>query len=161
MSGKKKLAQKDTPRRERAIAEAGLRKHSYAMDRRSPRSQHTGLGELSVGLRGQLLPVLSPAELLHYTLLAGRTLHQIPLATLTSSGHGARLLAQLGYRTVELSISPAALGSALLYTKVQCFDGKGSWQAFLAQFNLIAEAAGWSWQERGINLAASLEGEAL
>ncbi|KAJ8352180.1 hypothetical protein SKAU_G00236560 [Synaphobranchus kaupii] len=46
-----------------------------------------------------------------------------------------------------------------LGTKLRRFDGKGNWQVYLVQFNFIAEAAGW--RENDVNLAASLEGDAL
>ncbi|KAJ8340620.1 hypothetical protein SKAU_G00352530 [Synaphobranchus kaupii] len=57
--------------------------------------------------------------------------------------------------------TPTAWGKAAMAAKLPQFDGKSCWQANLAQFNFIAEAAGWSWQEKGINLAASMKGDAL
>ena len=41
------------------------------------------------------------------------------------------------------------------------FDGKVAWEAYLAQFELLADAQGWSTSERTLQLVSSLRGPAL
>ncbi|KAG0714605.1 hypothetical protein GWK47_013784 [Chionoecetes opilio] len=45
--------------------------------------------------------------------------------------------------------------------KPQDFDGRVSLEAYLAQFELLAEAQGWSLWERAVQLASSLKGPAV
>ena len=45
--------------------------------------------------------------------------------------------------------------------KLQTFDGSVSWEAYHAQFELVARHNRWSGEEKAVNLAASLAGPAL
>jgi len=54
--------------------------------------------------------------------------------------------------------SPMELGTR---RKPSEFDGRVAWEAYLAQFELVADAQGWSVDERALQLVASLRGAAL
>ena len=56
---------------------------------------------------------------------------------------------------------PDAVGDIRRFAKPGEFDGSGSWESFIAQFNVIASAQHWSVSERLALLVASLKGSAL
>ncbi|MGH0118492.1 UNVERIFIED_CONTAM: hypothetical protein FKN15_016827 [Acipenser sinensis] len=41
------------------------------------------------------------------------------------------------------------------------YDGRTSWEAYRAKFQMVAQANGWNQAEKAVQLAAALEGEAL
>ncbi|KAJ8381428.1 hypothetical protein SKAU_G00022060 [Synaphobranchus kaupii] len=81
-----------------------------------------------------------------------------PAAMLAASMSGA---VQTLCWPAQAWLTSAGCRAKLLAPRLRRFDGKGNWQAYLVLLNFIAEAVGWSWQEKGVNLAASLEGDAL
>ena len=58
-------------------------------------------------------------------------------------------------------LSPWAAGGALGRRKPAEFDGRVAWEAYKAQFELLAQGRGWSSEEMALQLVASLRGPAL
>lgn len=56
---------------------------------------------------------------------------------------------------------PQVYGGALGHRKPAEFDGKVAWEAYQAQFELLAQTQGWSRKEMVMQLVASLRGPAL
>ena len=56
---------------------------------------------------------------------------------------------------------PYSFGEAIGRRKPAEFDGTVTWEAYVAQFELMAEAQGWNLEERSLQLVASLRGAAL
>ena len=52
-------------------------------------------------------------------------------------------------------------GEATGHRKPAEFDGTVTWEAYIAQFELMADARGWNLEERALQLVASLRGAAL
>ena len=52
-------------------------------------------------------------------------------------------------------------GGASVQRKPAEFDGQVAWEAYQAQFELLAQGQGWSAQEKALQLVASLRGPAL
>ncbi|XP_078786579.1 uncharacterized protein LOC144983599 [Oryzias latipes] len=66
-------------------------------------------------------------------------------------GHDAALSGNVGSRT------PVVVST----TKIPKYTGRSDWEAFLAQFELLAEAEGWTVEKKALNLALSLTDDAL